>query len=355
LNSINQYPIQANLITMHTPIMKKGVLGTLIPAALIAVLGVLSSAAQTTGSIAGKVKDIRTGQYLENARVTVENTNLQTLTDTFGQFRIAGVPTGTAEVTVFYTGYYSATQTIEVSGDIVPRVEFDLKSKGEFTAEDDVYELDAFVVKSQYDAAAAAIHEQRFSQTNVAVIDSESLGNINEGNVGEFVKFLPGISINYVAADVRSIEVRGMGDAFTNVTIDGNNMASASSSTLNRTFELEQVSLNNVERVEVVKVPTSDMPASSLGGSVNLVSKSAFERDGREIRYNAYLSANNEALDFSQTYGPGNRNTYKILPGFRLTYADVYNDGKLGIIANVLSSSQFNPQHRTQQPATLVF
>ena len=146
---------------------------------------------------------------------------------------------------------------------------------------------------------------------------------------------------------MRSIEVRGMGDTFTNVTIDGNMMASASSSNMNRTFELEQVSLNNVERVEVVKVPTPDMPANSLGGSVNLVSKSAFERDGREVRYNAYLSMNNEAIEF-KTPGPGNTEKHKILPGLRLTYADVYNDGKLGIIVNYLNSNQFNPQHRSR-------
>ena len=334
---------------MHIPMMKRGALRTLVSAALIAAIGTISATAQNTGSIAGKVKDIRTGQYLENARVTVENTTLQTMTDAFGQFRIAGVPTGTADITVFYTGYYSATQTIEVSGDVVARTEVDLRSRGAFSSEEEVYELDAFVVKSQYDAQAAAIHEQRFAESNKAVIDAEALGNINEGNIGEFVKYLPGISINYVAADVRSIEVRGLGSNMTNVTVDGNNMASASSGAMNRSFELEQASLNNVERIEVIKIPTPDMPASSLGGSVNMVSKSAFERDGREIRYNAYVSANSEQMQLGKTAGPGDKDTYKVLPGVKLTYADVYSDGKLGIIFNYLASNQFNPQHRSQK------
>ncbi len=348
MNSTNQYPIQANLITMHIPIMKAGLLRALISAAMLAACGVVSAVAQT-GSIAGKVKDTRTGQYLENARVTVESTNARTLTDSFGQFRINNVQTGSVDVTVFYTGYYSATQTIEVTEGTVARIEIGLKSQGVAETSDDVYELDAFVVKSQYDAQAAAIHEQRFAESNIAVIDAEALGNINEGNIGEFVKYLPGISINYVAADVRSIEVRGLGANMTNVTVDGNNMASASSGNMNRGFELEQASLNNVERIEVIKIPTPDMPASSLGGSVNMVSKSAFERDGREIRYNAYVSANSENLEFSKTPGPGDKDTYKVLPGVKLTYADVYNDGKLGIIFNYLSSNQFNPQHRSQK------
>lgn len=305
-------------------------------------------AQEGVGSVSGRVMDVRTGQYLSNTRVSVEGTSIQTLTNQFGEFTLTGVPTGTASVRAFYTGYFDSTQTIEISSDKTERLEFALRSRSSFESEEDVYELEVFEIASQYDAMAAAIHEQRFSQTNIAVVNAESMGNINEGNIGEFVKYLPGISINYVAADVRSIEVRGMGDLYTNVTVDGNSMASASSSTMNRTFELEQVSLNNVERVEVVKVPTPDMPANSLGGSVNLVSKSAFERDGREIRYNAYLSANSERLAFGKTPGPGNKETYKILPGIKLSYADVYQDGKLGLIVNYLNSNQFNSQHRSQ-------
>lgn len=338
---------------MYNLKIKSGVLRTFTPAVFVAILiqalGILNAVAQdSTGIITGQVMDVRTGQYLDNARVSVRDAGLQTLTDQYGQFSFRGVPTGIAEVTVFYTGYYSTTQTIEVNSSITSQVEIGLKSRGSFASEDEIFELDAYVVKGQFDATAAAIHEQRFAENNISVIDADALGNITEGNIGEFVKFLPGISINYVAADVRSIEVRGMGDMFTSVTVDGNMMASASSSNMNRTFELEQVSLNNVERVEVVKVPTSDMPANSLGGSVNLVSKSAFERDGREIRYNVYMSANSEALTFGKTDGPGNDETYKIRPGLKFTYADVYNDGKLGIIVNYLNSNQFNSQHRSR-------
>ena len=47
----------------------------------------------------------------------------------------------------------------------------------------------------------------------------------------------------------------------------------------NRVFEFEQVSINNTSRTEIVKVPTPDLPSDSLGGSVNLVSKNAFERN----------------------------------------------------------------------------
>jgi iron complex outermembrane receptor protein len=42
-----------------------------------------------------------------------------------------------------------------------------------------------------------------------------------------------------------------------------------------------QVSINNISRIEVTKVPTPANPADGISGSVNMVSKSAFERSPR--------------------------------------------------------------------------
>jgi len=47
----------------------------------------------------------------------------------------------------------------------------------------------------------------------------------------------------------------------------------AATSGPSRATSLQTISLVNATRIEVYKVPTPDMPASSLGGSINLVSK----------------------------------------------------------------------------------
>src|SRR5688500_18844134 len=47
-----------------------------------------------TGSISGRVQNEATGQYLNNARVTIKGTDLSTFTDETGMFRIGGVPAG---------------------------------------------------------------------------------------------------------------------------------------------------------------------------------------------------------------------------------------------------------------------
>jgi len=69
------------------------------------------------------------------------------------------------------------------------------------------------------------------------------------------------------------------------VTMDGQRVASAQSANTGRAFEFEQASMANIESLEVTKAPTPDMDADSIGGSINLVTKSAFGRAGRVFAY----------------------------------------------------------------------
>jgi hypothetical protein len=76
-----------------------------------------TSTAQTpgAGSLEGRVFDAGRGEYLENARVTVEGTTLEVLTDSSGSYRLTNVPAGTAKVRVFFTGIVSPVETVSIS------------------------------------------------------------------------------------------------------------------------------------------------------------------------------------------------------------------------------------------------
>src|SRR5512140_3819203 len=77
--------------------------------------GALFAQASTTGSIEGRVYDAGRGEYLENARVTVEGTNLEAFTDSGGFYRLSDVPAGTARLRVFFTGLASSTDPVPVT------------------------------------------------------------------------------------------------------------------------------------------------------------------------------------------------------------------------------------------------
>lgn len=319
--------------------------------ALVLIAAPVAQAQSSTGSVEGRVLNTGNGRYVGNVRVTVEGTTLETLTNEFGEYRLSGVPAGEAQVRAAVSGLDSKVMTVSVTAGQPTKADFELTSAERYgTATDgDTVQLDTFVVSAnrEFEGNAIATNEQRFAKGLKVVMAADAFGDVTEGNAGEFLKYLPGITVDYVAADVRTVSVRGFAANFTNVYLDGMPTTSSASGSSARVFEFEQVSINNAARVEVLKVPTPDTPANGLGGNVNLVSKSSFERKGAQFNYRAYLSMNHEALSLGRTPGPDSGKSYKILPGFDFDYTLPVND-RFGIVITGLSSNQFNEQHRWQ-------
>lgn len=332
---------------MQTPPSLRLVHRVLAGLAACAFLASTASAQSSApGSVHGRILNAANGNYLTNARVTVEGANVEVFTNSFGEYRLDGLPPGTVTLHVNYSGLSPRTATVTVSGGVTATRDFELSPVGSPETREGVpVVLNEFVVAAarEMSNSAIAINEQRYSANVKNVVSADEYGDVTEGNVGEFAKYLPGVAISYTAADARAISVRGLPPNLTPVTIDGNRMASASSSLASRTFEFEQVSINNASRIELIKSPTPDMPADSLGGTLNLISKSAFEHSRAKIDYRTYLSLNSQELTFDKSPGPSREPHLKMKPGFDLTYVKPVSK-TFGFTLTALHSNQFNPQ-----------
>ncbi len=205
-------------------------------------------------------------------------TNRSTTTDREGRYEFNGLPAGEVTVMTSYTGLDSKQIAVSVpsSGTVVRNV--DLTSA--------IYQLEKFTVAGEREGTAKAEVLQRQAPNVKAVVSSDTFGNVADGNIGDLLQRMSGMTAEYNGPDVRAVSIRGVGSALNSVTMDGQQIASAQSAGTGRAFEFEQASLGNVETIEVTKAPTPDMQGSSVGGSVNLVSKSAFDRaPGRIFNY----------------------------------------------------------------------
>lgn len=299
----------------------------------LAALTTLAALAQSgSGTVSGRVVNSATGAYLENAEVRIVGTDTTTNTVAGGRYVLTGVPAGEVSLTASYPGLDAAPQKVSVLAGGSATLDFNLTS-GQYG---EVLKLSAFVVGSTREGNAKAIVDQKQAPNIKTVIASDAFGTVSEDNVGEFLKYMSGLSIDYVENDARQVRVRGLSAKYASVTIDGNPVASADFGiATGRSFQFEQVSLSTVDTIELNKTPLADQPASSLAGSINVKSKSALNQKGRRIRYNANLTLNEYALTLGKTIGWDNEEHYKALPGGSLEFSDTLLGGRLGVVASL--------------------
>ena len=287
--------------------------------------------ARQTAVISGQVSNAATRTFLQGAIVTLAGANQTTTTDREGRYSFAGVEPGEVTLEVGFTGL--DTQQVRVAIGAGQRVVRDV----ELTSE--IYKLEKFTVAGQREGNAKAVTLQRQAPNVKSVVSSDTFGNVADGNIGDLLQRVVGITANYNGPDVRSISIRGVSGDLNSVTMDGQQIASAQSAGTGRQFEFEQASLGNIETIEVTKAPTPDMDGASIGGSVNLVSKSAFDRAGRTITYGLGFST------LPRYQGPSNRSDQLfngVGPSFNFLYQDILGEKRnLGItLTGLLHSGQ---------------
>lgn len=240
----------------------------------------------------GRVINQGTGLYLEGARVEVPGTGRVAYTVRDGSFQVTGIPSGNQTVVVSYTGLNSRTVAVNITG---PRANLQ-----EIALTSDTYVLDRFVVPGEREGNALAITQQRNAPNVKNVLATDAFGNVADENLGNFLQRLPGITMEEQEGSKLFVKVRGMSPDLNAVTIDGTRAPGGGlRGGLNRRFEVDTVPADMIETIEVTKSPTPDMDADSIGGSVNLKTKSALDRKGRTFTYRlgGSYSANGDGVD----------------------------------------------------------
>ena len=311
----------------------------------------LRAAEPGAGAIEGRVFNPATGEYLENARVTIEGTTLEALTNSLGQYAFASVPAGTAKVKAFYTGLAVETATVNVAAGQTVQRDFDLVPfEQKPGAGESVVKLANYVVSSsrEMDGAAIAINEKRFAADIRNVIAADEFGPMADGNVGEILKTVPGVAIDYVGGAAMGISLNGVPSGYVPVTMNGFPLASTTATTPTaRDVELVNVATNNLSRIEVLHSPTPESPGNALAGSVNMVPRGAFDRAKPVLNTNLYFLMRDDVRDFDRTPGPTLGSTRKILPGFDFSYVAPVNK-KFGYTLSGGTSQQYQPTYFVQ-------
>ncbi len=227
--------------------------------ALSIVAGPRLARCGSAGRISGRVTDAQTGEPLPGANVLIVGTSIGGSTDLNGAFTITNVPQGSYTVRVSYIGYRNFESSVRVGSGESTNMNFKLEAVG--------VKGRAVVVTAQASGQNAAINEELSSNQIMNAVSAARIRELPDQNAAESVARLPGVYLVRQGGEGTQLAVRGMEPQYSQVLIDGVQMASTSSS--NRSVNLSMISSSSLSGVQLFKTAMPDMDAAFLGGVAN--------------------------------------------------------------------------------------
>lgn len=213
------------------------------------------------GVMRGRIVDAQ-NQVLPGATVMIESLHTGVVSDVNGYYTLANLKPGTYIVKVTYVGYQPKTMKLTVQPDKTAVQDFVLT---------DGVELEGVEVKGAFHGQSRAINQQKnnFNLTNV--VSADQVGKFPDSNIGDALKRINGINVQYDQGEARFGQVRGTSPDLSSVSINGNRLPSAEGDA--RNVQLDLIPADMIQTIEVNKVVTADMDGDAIGGAINLVTK----------------------------------------------------------------------------------
>ncbi len=242
----------------------KGIFLVLI--ALVA-LGLPSLAQERKGGISGHVTD-NSGGVLQGARIELQPLGTSIASNAQGQFFINDLDPGSLTVSITYVGFKEFTKQVTVVSGQTATVDVKLEVGSQ--------NLEVLVTAERASGEAGQVNREITSDNIVQVLSADVIRSLPNANMADALGRLPSVTLERDEGEGKYVQVRGTEPRLTNVTIDGINVPSPEN--FARQIKLDAVPADIVESVEINKTLQANMDADGIGGSVNMVTKTAGER-----------------------------------------------------------------------------
>jgi outer membrane receptor protein involved in Fe transport len=271
---------------MHIPSFANNVYMRSALYLFVALAGLLAQAqAQdaATGAIRGVVINDATGNYVQGARLSLAGTTRNEITDTQGRFLFGALPPGDYRIRAESAGADSGELSVHVASGVTAPATLRLGSE--------IIAMEKLMVTSQAEGQAQALNLQKNSENIRKVASQDALANSRLGEVGEVLQTLPGLYLEISTHQPVRPNIRGLSSEFNSITFDGVRIGNTNN---DRSDGVSGYPAEALSRVELMKSVTPDMEGDAIGGSINLVSKRAFDLSERLLKLNLGGAYNNQ-------------------------------------------------------------
>ena len=300
----------------------------LVLAALLLNIMTLKANAQSEDRVCieGHVFDKTTKEAIAYASVAIEGTKIGTTTDEEGNFIFRRIAPGRYTIVVSCIGYKKEHHTVEVRKESVAHAHLELVPEAT--------RLDEIVVSANRNET-----NRKEAPVVVNVLSEKQFEQNNAQDLVQSLGFQSGVRVEYNCQNCGFPQVRinGLEGPYTQLLIDSKPIMSA----LSGVYGLEQIPVNMVERIEVVKGGGSALfGANAIAGTVNIITKEPLSPSlsvGTDVQaiggttYSQNFNANGAILSKDRHFGASFYQTFR-----KRNPYDRDNDGfsEIGILTN---------------------
>lgn len=300
----------------------------LVLAALLLNIMTLKANAQSEDRVCieGHVFDKTTKEAIAYASVAIEGTKIGTTTDEGGNFIFRSIAPGRYTIVVSCIGYKKEHHTVEVRKESVAHAHLELVPEAT--------RLDEIVVSANRNET-----NRKEAPVVVNVLSEKQFEQNNAQDLVQSLGFQSGVRVEYNCQNCGFPQVRinGLEGPYTQLLIDSKPIMSA----LSGVYGLEQIPVNMVERIEVVKGGGSALfGANAIAGTVNIITKEPLSPSlsvGTDVQaiggttYSQNFNANGAILSKDRHFGASFYQTFR-----KRNPYDRDNDGfsEIGMLTN---------------------
>ena len=265
----------------------------------------------STGALSGTVFNTQTGANVAGARVSLQGTEFETVTDERGQYYFPAVPRGDYVVRVDYLGETSKTVSASVAGGMRQSANVELG------------DTDGNIVVVAYRSALQrALNQQNTADNNASIVSSDLLGGFPAETASEALRRIPGVAFGRddATGEGSRITVRGFSSEAINVQLNGLELQGTG---FQRTIDLSGFLADNISQITVQKSLLPSMEGNGSGGLVEIETKSGLDYGNFAVNLGVEGETHFDR-SFGEEYQVNGTIAKKITPNFGVSGTLVY-------------------------------
>ena len=127
--------------------------------------------------------------------------------------------------------------------------------------------------------AADDTESRRLSTAAKIIVGRDDIERYGDSTVGELLKRLPGITVQGRPGRGGAPRMRGLGGGYTQILVDGERVP--------RGFSLDDLSPEQIERIEILRAPTAETGARAIAGTINIITRGGYTKHVNTVNVGA--------------------------------------------------------------------